>query len=115
MQYRGSRADGLAGVPHFESQVTSSNEERDNDGFRCEKGADRGRVQRYFDQMYDCDVYKFDQVFTSTSQLHGFHEGKMTRWTASEYEAVLAKRESPKSIGASRDEGSLLLDVASDT
>jgi hypothetical protein len=41
-------------------------------------------VQRYFDLMYDCDVSKFDQVLTSTSQLHGFHEGKMTRWTASE-------------------------------
>jgi len=72
-------------------------------------------VQRYFDLMYDCDVSKFDQVFTPTSQLHGFREGKMTRWTASEYEAVLAKRESPKSLGASRDEAILLLDVASDT
>jgi hypothetical protein len=72
-------------------------------------------VQRYFDLMYDCDVSKFDEVFASTSQLHGFREGKMTRWTASEYEVVLAKRESAKSLGASRDEAILLLDVASDT
>jgi hypothetical protein len=72
-------------------------------------------VQRYFDLMYDCDVSKFDQVFYPTSQLHGFREGKMTMWTASEYKAVLAKRESPKSLGAPRDEAILLLDVASDT
>jgi hypothetical protein len=72
-------------------------------------------VQRYFDLMYDCDVSKFYNVFTSTAQLHGFRDGKMTRWTASEYEGVLAKRESPKSQGASRDEAILLLDVASDT
>ena len=50
-------------------------------------------VQRYFDLMYDCDVSKFYNVFTSTAQLHGFRDGKMTRWTASEYEGVLAKRE----------------------
>ena len=39
----------------------------------------------------------------------------MTRWSAAEYREVLAKRESPKSLGASRDEAILLLDVASDT
>jgi hypothetical protein len=72
-------------------------------------------VQRYFDLMYDCDVSKFENVFYSTSQLHGFREGKMTRWSAAEYREVLAKRESPKSLGASRDEAILLLDVASDT
>ena len=72
-------------------------------------------VQRYFDLMYDCDVSKFDSVFQSTSQLHGFREGKMTRWSAAEYREVLAKRESPKSLRASRDEAILLLDVASDT
>lgn len=52
-------------------------------------------VQRYFDLMYDCDVTKFENVFFPTSQLHGFREGKMTMWTASEYKGVLAKRESP--------------------
>ena len=72
-------------------------------------------VQRYFDLMYDCDVSNFDQVFYPTSQLHGFREGKMTMWAASEYKGVLAKRESPKSLGAPRDEAILLLDVASDT
>ena len=72
-------------------------------------------VQRYFDLMYDCDVTKFENVFYPTSQLHGFREGKMTMWPASEYKAVLAKRESPKSLGAARDEAILLLDVASDT
>jgi hypothetical protein len=72
-------------------------------------------VQRYFDLMYDCDVSKFDKVFCPTAQLHGFREGKMSMWTASEYKGVLAKRESPKSLGAPRDEAILLLDVASDT
>ena len=72
-------------------------------------------VQRYFDLMYDCDVSKFDNVFHRTSQLHGFREGKMTMWSASEYRDVLAKRESPKSAGAARDEAILLLDVASET
>lgn len=72
-------------------------------------------VQRYFDLMYDCDVSKFDAVFHHTSQLHGFREGKMTMWSASEYRDVLAKRESPKSAGAPREEAILLLDVASET
>jgi hypothetical protein len=39
----------------------------------------------------------------------------MARWSAAEYREVLAKRESPKSLGASRDEAILLLDIASDT
>ena len=39
-------------------------------------------VQLYLDLMYDCDVGKFDGVFGSTSQLHGFREGKMTCWPA---------------------------------
>ena len=72
-------------------------------------------VQRYFDLMYDCDVSKFERVFFPTSQLHGFREGKMTMWTASEYKGVLATRKSPKSLGAPRDEAILLLDVATDT
>ena len=37
-------------------------------------------VQLYLDLMYDCDVGKFDRVSCSTSQLHGFREGKMTWW-----------------------------------
>jgi putative lumazine-binding protein len=72
-------------------------------------------VQRYFDLMYDCDVSNFEKVFHPTSQLHGFREGKMTMWSASEYKGVLAKRESPKSLSAPRDEAILLLDVASET
>jgi hypothetical protein len=48
-------------------------------------------VQLYLDLMYDCDVGKFDRVFASTSQLHGFREG------------------------APREEQLLLLDTASPT
>ena len=39
-------------------------------------------VQRYFDLMYDCDTSRFDRVFRSTAQLHGFREGEMTVWPA---------------------------------
>ena len=72
-------------------------------------------VQLYLDLMYDCDVGKFDKVFASTSQLHGFREGKMTRWPAAQYKEVLAGRQSPKALGAPREEQVLLLDFPSPT
>lgn len=72
-------------------------------------------VQRYFDLMYDCDVAKFDRVFRPTSQLHGFREGEMTVWSAQAYKDILAKRASPKSAGAPRQEEILLMDFASPT
>src|SRR5262249_15207216 len=67
-------------------------------------------VQLYLDLMYDCDVGKFDKIFASTSQLHGFREGKMTCWPAAQYKEVLAGRKSPKAAGAPREEQVLLLD-----
>ena len=72
-------------------------------------------VQLYLDLMYDCNVSKFDQVFGSTSQLHGFREGKMTCWQAAQYKEVLANRKSPKALGSPREEQILLLDFASPT
>ena len=72
-------------------------------------------VQLYLDLMYDCDVSKFDRVFCSTSQLHGFRESKMTCWPAAEYKGVLAGRRSPSVLGAPREEQILLLDFASPT
>jgi putative lumazine-binding protein len=72
-------------------------------------------VQLYLDLMYDCEVGKFDRVFASTSQLHGFRDGKMTCWPAAEYKEILAGRKSPKSLGSPREEKILLLDVASPT
>jgi hypothetical protein len=72
-------------------------------------------VQRYFDLMYDCDTAKFDRVFRNTAQLHGFREGQMSMWTADEYRQVLDKRQSPKSLGARREEEILLVDFASAT
>jgi hypothetical protein len=72
-------------------------------------------VQLYLDLMYDCDVGKFDRVFGPTSQLHGFREGKMTCWPASQYKEILAGRKSPKALGAPREEQILLLDFASPT
>jgi hypothetical protein len=72
-------------------------------------------VQLYLDLMYDCDVGKFDRVFGPTSQLHGFREGKMTCWPASQYKEILAGRKSPKALGSPREEQVLLLDFASPT
>ena len=72
-------------------------------------------VQLYLDLMYDCDVAKFDRVFASTSQLHGFRDGKMTCWPTAQYKEVLAGRKSPKALGAPREEQLLLLDAASPT
>ena len=72
-------------------------------------------VHLYFDLLYDCDTEKFDRVFRSTSQLHGIREGKMICWPAAQYKEVLASRQSPKSLGAPREEQILLLDVASPT
>ena len=72
-------------------------------------------VQLYLDLMYDCDLSKFDEVFSSTSQLHGFREGKMTCWPAAHYKEILAGRKSPRSLGSRREEQLLLLDLASPT
>jgi Putative lumazine-binding len=72
-------------------------------------------VQLYLDLMYDGEVGKFDRVFASTSQLHGFREGKMTCWPAAQYKEVLAGRMSPKALGSPREEQILLLDFASPT
>ena len=72
-------------------------------------------VQRYFDLMYDGDTGRFDQVFASSSQLHGFRDGEMTVWPAAQYKEILDSRPSPKANGAPREEEILLMDFASDT
>jgi hypothetical protein len=75
----------------------------------------RGAVQCYFDLMYDCDTSRFDRVFRDTAQLHGFREGKMTMWPAADYKEILRGRQSPKALGARREEQILLMDFASPT
>jgi hypothetical protein len=70
-------------------------------------------VQRYFDLMYDSDVSRFDRVFTSTAQLHGFQEGQIAMWTAEKFKGVVAGRPSPKALKAPRQEEIMLLDFAS--
>lgn len=72
-------------------------------------------VQSYFDLMYDCNVDKFDRVFRSSAQLHGFRDGEMTVWPAAEYKDVLRKRTSPETEGARREEEILMIDFASST
>jgi Putative lumazine-binding len=70
-------------------------------------------VQRYFDLMYDSDVSRFDRVFRSSAQLHGFRAGQMTMWPAATFKEIIAGRPSPKSQGAPRQEETLLVDFAS--
>jgi len=72
-------------------------------------------LQRYFDLMHDCDTSRFDQVFRSTVQLHGFRDGQMVMWSASTYRDILDKRQSPKSLNAPRADEILLMDFASAT
>jgi hypothetical protein len=72
-------------------------------------------LQGYFDLMYDCDTSRFDQVFRSTVQLHGFRDGQMVMWSASTYRDILDKRRSPKSLNAPRADEILLMDFASAT
>jgi hypothetical protein len=69
-------------------------------------------VQRYFDLMYDSDVTRFDRVFRSSAQLHGFRAGQMTMWPAATFKEIIAGRPSPKSQGAPRQEEILLVDFA---
>jgi hypothetical protein len=71
-------------------------------------------VQRYFDLMYDSDVSRFDQVFASTSQLHGLRDGRLALLTAQAFRDMLASKPSPKAVGAPREEAILLVDHASD-
>ena len=72
-------------------------------------------LQKYFDLMFDCDTSKFDQVFRSTAQLHGFRDGQMVVWSAETYRAILNKRRSPKSLNAIRADEIMLIDFASST
>ena len=70
-------------------------------------------VQRYFDLMYDSDTSRFDHVFWSSAQLHGFRDGRISMWPAQTFKEVLAGRPSPKSVNAPREEEILLMDFAS--
>lgn len=70
-------------------------------------------VNRYFDLMYESDVSRFDRVFRSSAQLHGFREGQMTMWPAQRFKESLAGRPSPQSLNAPREEEILLMDFAS--
>jgi len=74
-----------------------------------------GALEKYFDLMYDCDVRSFDAVFATTAQLHGFREGQMSCWPASQYKEVLAGRTSPKAQGAPRETQVIMLDFTSNT
>ena len=70
-------------------------------------------VQRYFDLMYDSDTSRFDRVFRSSAQLHGFRDGQISMWPAQTFKEILASRPSARSVGAPREEEILMMDFAS--
>jgi hypothetical protein len=70
-------------------------------------------IRKYFNLMYDCDIANFADVFSPTAQLHGYRDGKMACWPATEYKEVLKARQSPLSLGSPRQESVLLIDIAS--
>ncbi len=70
-------------------------------------------MQKYFDLMYDCDTSRLGEVFRSTAQLHGVRDGQMVTWPIPIYKDVLDKRQSPKSLGAPRQDEILLMDFVS--
>ena len=69
-------------------------------------------ARRYFDLMYDSDLRHFDRVFAPTAQLHGFRDGRLTRWSAAQFKEVMASRPSPQSQRAPREEAILSFDFA---
>jgi Putative lumazine-binding len=72
-------------------------------------------VERYFDLMFDFDVSRFDDVFASSAQLHGWRDGNLRLLSAQEYKKVLIAGPSPKSGNAPRQQEILLVDLASPT
>jgi hypothetical protein len=74
-----------------------------------------GALQLYFDLMYDADLSRFDRVFRSTAQLHGFRDGAMTVFSAASYKELLGSRPSPKALNAPRHDEILMVDCASST
>jgi hypothetical protein len=65
--------------------------------------------------MYGCDTSRFDDIFRSTVNLHGFRDGEMMAWSAEVYRDILNKRQSPKSQHAPREDEVLQVDFASPT
>jgi hypothetical protein len=72
-------------------------------------------VQRYFDLMYDSDTSRFDRIFRSTAQLHGFRGGEMSVLPAPAFKEAIASRPSLKSRNIAREEQVLMVDFASDS
>ncbi len=69
-------------------------------------------VDQYFETMFDNDIDRFDQVFTTTAQLHGLRDGKLRVLPLSEYRKILASTPSPRSKAAPRQQEILSIDFA---
>jgi len=69
-------------------------------------------IERYFDLMYDCDLTKFDDVFLPSASLNGLRDGSLVVWPVAQYRDILAKRQSPQSLGAPRRQEILQIDFA---
>jgi hypothetical protein len=72
-------------------------------------------LQKYLDMVYDGDTSRVDDVFYATAQQHGYRDGKMVCLPNKMYRDILEKRQSPKSLGAPREDEILMVDFASTT
>ena len=73
-------------------------------------------VEQYFEVLFSNDLELFDLTFHEQAQLHGVAaDGAFVFWTARDYREVLSKRQSPKSLGAAREEEVVQMDIASES
>jgi hypothetical protein len=72
-------------------------------------------AQAYFELLYTGDTALFDQVFHDESALLTVQDGRLARLSANDYRALLAGRESPRALGAPREDAIISIDFSSAT
>ncbi len=61
-------------------------------------------AQLYFDVLHECDLGKFDAIFHPACHLFTAQDGKETVLPLDRYREIIAARQSPASVGQSREE-----------
>ena len=61
-------------------------------------------INGYFDLMYDSDDSRFPEIFHEAALAHGLRDGKLTAWSAAEFQDVMRGRPSPAVLKSPRDE-----------
>jgi hypothetical protein len=72
-------------------------------------------IEKYFELLFTCDVSSFDEVFADQASLYGDQAGTVLVWPATQYREILSGRQSPKSLGASREDEIMDLDIVNAT